>query len=494
MRRLRLAAVLLVLTLLAAACSSDGGDEGGEDTAPERTTSTTEGGSSRHPSVTAASLEGPITVGELSGAADPRPIDYAAAGYEQEEWFASGTATAFKADGDLGEDGRWAVSPASTAPYKTRFLVRRPVDPADFNGTVVVEWFNVSAVEASPEWTYLNRALVDAGAAWVGVSVQALGVVGGKSLIQTGDASLDQATGGIRGSNPERYGTLEHPGDAYAYDIYSQVAAAVRAGGDVLGGATPRWVVAAGESQSAFFMTTYVNAIQPVADTFDGFFIHSRGAGAAAIDGLRRDSTEEAAGVHLRTDGDVPVLVFETETDVGPRLRFAEARQPDNDRLRIWEVAGTSHADSHLVGTPFSLCPAGINTGPQHYVTNAAIEALLRWVAGGEPPPSGTPIEVVDDVVQRDASGLARGGIRTPSVDVPVSRLSGEPPPGVPPLCSLFGSSEPFDAATLTSRYGTREDYLRRFDAALEKVIKAGFVRAADRDLYSAEARAVAFP
>jgi hypothetical protein len=61
-------------------------------------------------------------------------------------------------------------------------------------------------------------------------------------------------------------------------------------------------------------------------------------------------------------------------------------------------------------------------------------------------------------------------------------------------LCALFGTSTPFDAATLKATYGTKDRYVAAFDQALDKAITAGFVRRADRAEYAAEARAVAFP
>ncbi len=456
--------------------------------------------SDRKPKVAPATLEGPITTGEPSAPADPRATDLSAIGYVQEEFFASGTANAYAADGDLGADGKWKLTPASTAPYKTRFIVRRPSARARFNGTVVVEWLNVTVVEAAPDWTYTSRALIDDGAAWVGVSVQALGVVGGTSAIQTGLAEQQSASGGIRAGNPERYGTLNHPGDPYAFDIYSQVAAALRSPGEVpvLGQTRARKIVAAGESQSAGFLTSYINAIQPVAHAFDGFFVHSRGAGAAQPDGTRavRGST---TAYRLRPDLDVPVMVFETETDVGPVLRYATARQPDNRRLRIWEVAGTAHADSYLLGgASGSLCPGSeVNNGPQHYVANAAMAALLRWVQDGKAPPRADRIKTTGGdgtTIVRDKHGIALGGIRTPSVDAPVQTLSGESQVQTGPLCAIFGSTTPFDPATLSSLYPTREAYLRAFDKALDRAVSNGFVRRADRTQYAAEARAVTFP
>jgi Alpha/beta hydrolase domain len=488
MSALLLATVVLAERAVAAAADSS---EGSPTLAPA---------TGRKPRVEPATLEGPITVGELSPPADPRPPDLEAIGYTQEEFFAAGTATTYAADGELGRDGKWKFTAASTTPYKTRFIVRRPSAPARFNGTVVVEWLNVTVVEAGPDWTYTSRALVDDGAAWVGVSAQALGVVGGTSAIQTGLAEQQSASGGIRAANPERYGSLDHPGDQYAFDIYSQVGAALRSPGDVpvLGQGRARRVIAAGESQSAGFLTTYINAIQPDAHAFDGFFVHSRGAGAAQPDGTGAVRGSGTA-YQLRPDLDVPVMVFETETDVGPVLRYATARQPDNRRLRIWEVAGTAHADAYLLGgAGGSLCPgSAVNNGPQHYVANAAMAALLRWIEDGKAPPRAPRIRTTGDdgtTIVRDEHGIAVGGIRTPSVDAPVAVLSGESQVQSAPLCAIFGSTTPFDPATLSSLYPTRGDYVAAFDKALDSAIKKGFVRRADRAEFAAEARTVTLP
>jgi hypothetical protein len=50
-------------------------------------------------------------------------------------------------------------------------------------------------------------------------------------------------------------------------------------------------------------------------------------------------------------------------------------------------------------------------------------------------------------------------------------------------MAFLFGSGEPFDAATLARRYpGGVADYLERFTVALDSAIAAGYLAAADRD------------
>jgi hypothetical protein len=80
-----------------------------------------------------------------------------------------------------------------------------------------------------------------------------------------------------------------------------------------------------------------------------------------------------------------------------------------------------------------------------------------------------------------DRYGLAQGGIRTPWVDVPIARTSGIGTEDNA-LSSIFGSGEPFDAATVRRLYpGGATDYLKRFTAALDSAIESRFILAADR-------------
>ena len=74
-------------------------------------------------------------------------------------------------------DGRITVRPGATAPYTTRIVVRRPSDPKKFNGTVLVEWLNVSGgTDAAPDFAFLHRDIVREGYAWVGASAQQAGI------------------------------------------------------------------------------------------------------------------------------------------------------------------------------------------------------------------------------------------------------------------------------------------------------------------------------
>ncbi|MFI5047873.1 MAG: alpha/beta hydrolase domain-containing protein, partial [Acidimicrobiia bacterium] len=207
---------------------------------------------------------------ELTGPLDgPVPmsvgdIDLGAIGYVEEEYVCSGVATGY--EGEPTEDGRWTASPASTAPFTTRFVINRPASPAAFNGTVVVEWLNVSGGgDGGPDWMFLHREITRSGMAWVGVSAQKVGIDGG--------ASLGAGGSHLKATSPERYGILEHPGDAFSYDMYTQVARVLRGdlGRSVLGDLRPERILAIGESQSAAFLVTYVNGVDPLAQVFDGF-------------------------------------------------------------------------------------------------------------------------------------------------------------------------------------------------------------------------------
>ena len=460
---------------------------------------------------------------EGNGIVLPQPAAPLPDGYVEQELFVSGTATSFDAV-DTPDDGAWTAEPTNEAEYRTRVVVRRPT-AEDFSGTVVVEWFNVSAIESAPDWAYLSEEIGREGHAYIGVSTQAQGVEGGETILDVevdpdaaegAEAATD--TSGLKILDPERYGTLTHPGDAYAFDIFSQVGrAASEAPDELLGGLEPQQVIGIGESQSAIFLSTLVNAVHPLDPVFDGFLIHSRGATVAPLDGdfVGTAETDDPAAafddaVRIRTDLEVPVVLFEAETDL-TLLGYAAARQPDTELIRTWEVAGTAHADAHtlrsVLGGPRdpgvgSLlgCTEPINAGPHHEVVQAALHHLVGWSAGGAPPPPADRIELVegDEVaIARDENGIALGGVRNPLVDVPVVAYTGDPPgdatiedlaSGEGDLCILFGQTIAFDTATLIELHGSADAYLTAFRASTDEAVAAGFLLQGDADQLVAEA------
>jgi alpha/beta hydrolase family protein len=421
------------------------------------------------------------------------PPDLANDGYVQREYVAAGTATSYKEGAPRTKDGRWTFEPDGTASYRTRVVVRAPKDRSKFSGTVMVEWLNVSGgVDANPEWVSTAEEMVRSGDVWVGVSAQRIGVEGGPVIVKVeGIPGADAAGKGLKAIDPERYGSLSHPGDGFSFDIFTQAARALRAGAG-LDGLRPKYVVAGGESQSAIALVTYYNGVQPLTDAFDGFFVHSRGAfGLPLVEpGKYADLAGSFGGTTtiFRTDQDAPVMDIQTETDVASILDSYAARQPDTDRFRLWEVTGTAHADAHLVGERNSTaldCGVPINNGPMHIVAKAAFHALNDWLATGTAPVTAPRIDVAPGktpTVRRDQDAIALGGIRTPPVDVPVSALSGAPGPNPSTICLLLGSAPPLPATRIAARYSSRSEYEQQFERSAEATIKAGFALQGDRD------------
>jgi hypothetical protein len=421
-------------------------------------------------------------------------FDLGPRGYEQAEYMLSGAASAY-----VRSDG--GVSVAGEADYATRLLVYRPSDPATFNGTVWVEWLNVSpGYDMAVDWMVAHTELMRAGAAWVGVSAQSLGVHGSEAF----------GTGGLVGTNPDRYGGLVHPGDRYSYDIYSQAGEAVRTGaGTILEDLIVDRMIAIGCSQSAYRLFTYINDVDPLAQIFDGFFVHARGGFSAPLD----VDDEPITGIPehpmlFRAERRVPVTCVQAETDVA--FGGASARQDDDETYALWEIAGTSHGDAYfsaVAAIDSGVLPIGelaaawrpaaeflgeavdkpINAGPQHYVMNAAVSHFDEWVRHGIHPPHAPRLEFTDGGFVTDRHGNVLGGIRTPHVEVPTAVLSGLGNGGGR-FGVLTGTTTPFDAAQLAALYPSRTEYLARFDAATDAAIADGFLLAADADEINAVA------
>src|SRR6201996_7054616 len=162
-------------------------------------------------------------------------FEIADVGYVAEEFFVSGTASSYSPTGELGSDGRWSVTPSDTADYTTRVVVLTPADRTRFNGTVLVEWLNVSGgIDAPALWMMAHREVLRSGYAYVVVSAQKVGVDGGASLM-----GIDMS---LKAQDATRYASLSHPGDVFAYDMFSQVGSLLKSG-ELLGELQPQHVV-----------------------------------------------------------------------------------------------------------------------------------------------------------------------------------------------------------------------------------------------------------
>jgi hypothetical protein len=445
-------------------------------------------------------------------------------GYEESEFFLSGTATAYTSKTALTKDGNWRVTPATTAPYTTRVVVYRPVDAKKFDGTVDVEWLNVTGgVDAAAAWLTGHPEEVRAGMAYIGVDAQVGGINGVPGSVATAEAGA----GGLKQTDPTRYAALNHPGDSYSFSIFEQAGEAVhKSAAKLLDGLVPQRVLAIGESQSAFYLTTYLDAVQPLSPgVYNGYLVYSRGNDGANLSQSPQPNVATPNPTYIRTDLRVPVLLFETEADL-LLLGYVEARQAPTQYIREWETAGTAHDDTYgllysrsddLTGQADTQafasmlnppkdpipgivdCNAPINAGSHTYELRASVAALDHWVRTGTAPPQSPRLEVNSNKTGfvTDANGNALGGIRSPQVVAAVSKLSGLGQPGATPapsqpvgqkttssssavgagvLCAIFGTTVPFSASQLATMYPTHQDFLKKWDAATAAEVREGYL------------------
>jgi hypothetical protein len=383
-------------------------------------------------------------------------------GYTQQELFVSGTAT------DPG---------GAKAPYTTRFIVFRPASAKKFNGTVMLDWTNVTAqFENAVDTMEAREMLMREGFAFVHVSAQKAGLCCTPLTPQVYD--------------PVRYAAINHPGDQFSNDILSQIAKAFRTppkgGPDPLGGMRPKAIIAAGQSQSASKLHSYVSTTAASARVIDGFLIHGGGAKTFA-------KPLTAKVVHLLSDME------------------AKPAAPSRDPLyRLWEVAGTAHSDyfigyqsvfglgPRLLGQPaadrasyqstmdkagtygeklvdpfYATCVLAGATMPMHYATSTAIYQLNRWVRTGRPAIS-TPRYVFEGTAQaKDALGNPLGGLRLPPIEVPVATYNST-------QCPLGGTTQPMTDLALKERYPTFGGYWAKMRAATDSAVRKQWLLPAD--------------
>ena len=371
--------------------------------------------------------------------------------YTENEYFYGGTAT--------------NLSTGARTPYESRMLVRLPRDPDRFSGTVLVEWLNVTGQsDLETAWPVEARYLMRHGIGYVGVSAQLAGVCCGTTT--------------LKGWDPVRYAPLVHPGDQWSYDIFSQAIRALRGPGHV--GANPmrglraRKVVATGASQSAGFLTTFVNG---------GYNRHQIDA-------------------YVITRGGGPFRTFST-----PIFQLNEENndvpQTDNGRYVAWQEAGTAHAPYQWWGyivreeqRDGTMAPGAdpvdaacsVNHGAVDYSSRALSRWVTRYLRTGQMPPRAPRVRTDSSgAIVRDSNGLARGGLRHVFVQVPVGYNSSTG-------CPLFGTYKAWSAAKIRSLYRTHAAYVSRVSEWSDDEVERGWLLPEDRADVLRKARAFRAP
>jgi hypothetical protein len=410
------------------------------------------------PTVANPIVHGPITNG-IRGGAYNRSRFPLVNGYVEEEFFYEGTAS----------DGA-----GNTAPYKTRILVRRPSDPKTFNGSVVLDWTNVTVPDDTDvSWLPMHDTIMERGFVYVAVAAQRL-------AIEASPIALKQY-------DPVRYGSLSHPGDEFSFDIYSQAAEAVL-DPIVLDDLRPLVTrrLGVGASQSGGRLKTYINDWAEEAGVFEGFMPQ-----LAAPSGVRRDL--------------VPILWLNSQSEVS-----ATTVEADSGLFRLWEMSGSAHAPHgysqyqnsgyvfHETNGVVNIYDAdeggawGYQKQPGDCVVpniynplslySSALVALDDWVRTAHAPGSMPRADRSGGTLHFDDMGNLVGGLRLPLNDVPIAKYyAGTAPPGSDAcgqagVAPLVGSSRILSVEELRTRYGSSAAYAEQFEAALDDAVAGGRV------------------
>lgn len=446
-------------------------------------------------------VTGPITGGTHGWAFGAYLGDIAERGYVEEEYFIEGVAQRYQpAEGtELTEDGMWTLEATDTAPYKTRFIVRRPVDPEKFNGVVVVEWANVSAgydlsLVSTP-------GIYQEGFAYVSVLTQQNGLYG-----------FEEDPQGLIPWDAERYGSLSIPDDGLSYDIFTQAARAVgpdrpQTGVDPMGGLEVKMLFAMGESQSGGRVLSYANGIQPMENTFDAIIpIVNSGRGndfSSEMAHVKEGGKTKVRNIVSRVREDINCKVFILNSQ-SETLFLGDLVQPDTENIRSWQLAGVSHlspgfmadaaarAERDGIANGFASDPdRDINVGDWAYVFESVLVQLKNWIETGAAPRSMDELETraLLPGYKTDRYGNARGGVRLPELEVPTARYV------VNTLrTGLVGYKVPFTEAELTALYPTHQDYVDKVTAAAQAAQEASIILPYRAELYIREAQAAPIP
>ena len=166
-------------------------------------------------------------------------------------------------------------------------------------------------------------------------------------------------------------------------------------------------------------------------------------------------------------------------------------RMADSDHFRSWEITGAAHSSyfSEQYRTPIVERDFGTDVWPATCtkppfsrvrgpdVINVQYDLLVRWIKENVAPPSAPKIEFTSaepPTMVRDELGFARGGIRLPDVAAPVALHTGVNSGST--FCGLYGSYEPFDAATLNKLYPDATAYRAAVKQSAEQNVAAGYI------------------
>ncbi len=440
-------------------------------------------------------------------------IDLKSYGYTEKEFFLKGTANVYSAENKVLKVEK------KDKEYVNRIIMFQPEDMADFSGVVYIDILNASSKVDLPDiWRRSYDYYMRSGHIYIGIT------------------SKDVNVESLKRFDPERYEALTWEVDGanengLFWDMLAQVGSTLKAenspllyGGKYTGDV---WTYVTGQSQSGFYVNTFVNnfavanhmpeAPEDIEDPeylmteeykdtphiFDGFLNMVGGMTSAAINsGSQAVRTSEPVA-----QTDVPFILMVGENDYNPAPVRDDSDEEDN-LYRHYVVAGASHSQKIFLpdmtdeiqiraGRPAGEYPAFKvrDDGKPHTVSdmnmdvfvNGALWNLHQWASEGIKAPYGPSTDEIEGKVEsrrfipdRDEYGNMTTGIMSPQLLVPVASYYG----GANGAFSTDGGSMVYlDPEVIGELYSSREDYLEKYEAALDKVIEEGWILEEDKDL-----------
>lgn len=442
-----------------------------------------------------------------------RPLDLARYGYTEEEYFLSGAARVF----DWVPQGLQVIA---QGPYTTRILVRRPVDQRRSSGTIIVEPMNPSVdIDLPIMWAQSYEHFIAAGDTWIGISIKPNTIAALRAFdpVRYAEVAMPNprqrpacAAGDI---NPWSQPTTPSAETGLAWDILSQVGALLKSSDPSNPLAHPAArLYMTGQSQTAGYARLYASAfgrleVSPDGKPlYDGYLYSGSPPWQVPINQCWKEPPDGDPRL-ITGAASVPVIELFTQGDMKTNV---QSRRPDSDTFpdlfRRYEIAGAAHVDpwedlsfaseedaarahGRLHDDEAEVCsPKNVTPGdfPVRYVFDGAWANLDDWVRSGRAAPhaaalelksASTPLPPEESFVV-DQFGNAKGGVRTPYVDVPTARWVGAK--SGPFICLFHGYKFPFDGARLRQLYGTHAAYVNSVRASVKALVVQRWLTAAD--------------
>ena len=432
----------------------------------------------------AAGAEPPPTEASLPTSVTPPPagdgvprgaaaVDLAAFGYVEEEFLVTGQANVYQYD-----SAGAVVVQTPDMDYTTRILVRRPVAPDDFSGTVQVETshpqYGIDFV-----WTRTTDAVLANGDAVVSIATR------------RGETSAIEA---MKRFDPVRYGPLHFTEDGLNWDVIGQVGRLLRSQipANPLSGYEVERLYAQGWSGGGALVLLYISdgfhgrvRMPDGGPIFDGYLV-GEPSGYPRINSTTPALPTSDPRQAVRPV-DVPTISLHTRPQESYRRRLDGDQA--NDRYRVYEVAGSAHNNIRL--PQFydqsedvfggSGCVHEVSRFPMHHFFKSTLARLDAWAARGvTPPPSQRLALDADGTPMLDAHGNLVGGVRSSYLDVPTARYFANASAPGGNACRLDGAQARFSPEERASLYGDHGSYVSRVDRRVHELEREGWLLSAD--------------